>query len=78
MPSKATTKKKPWLTVREVAELLQLSTANIVRKCSLGAFDGAWRTGSVGAPWRIPPEAVDRFIREQQEKARRAAPRRAR
>lgn len=50
-----------WLTTGEAAEILGRSPDTVRRMCDRGAFDGAYQPRA-GDHWRIPLEAVLRFV----------------
>lgn len=47
-----------YLTTREVAERLQLTTATVSDYCKRRVLPGAFRARA-GSPWRIPETALD-------------------
>ncbi len=54
-------KKKPYLTLREAADMLMLSTATVSRLIKSGLLE-AYR---FGGQFRIPPEALKQYINSQ-------------
>lgn len=60
------------LTTNEVATWLRYSDDQVRRMCEDGRFDGAYRA-SVGAHWRIPKIAVERFLESARPKVRKHA-----
>jgi excisionase family DNA binding protein len=50
-----------WLTVKEVAQYLQLSTDQIYRLAQQGKIPAS----KVGARWRFKKENIDQWMREK-------------
>ena len=56
------------LTVRQVAERLNISRNTVLRMIARGVFPGARKLGGPGKgrkEWRIPTEDIDRYLGEQ-------------
>ncbi len=57
------------LSTRKAAEALDVSTKTIIRMIARGVFPGARKLGGPGKgrkEWRIPTEAIDNYLGEQQ------------
>lgn len=57
------------LTVRQVAERLNISRNTVIRMIARGELPGARKLGGPGTgrkEWRIPTEDIDRYLGEQQ------------
>lgn len=54
---------KPMLTVEDVAERLRVSCETVRRWLCTGQLQGTWLGDRPG--WRIPPEALEQFMRER-------------
>lgn len=53
------------LSAAEVGDRLNVSEQKIRRMCEEGEFEGAFK---IGRQWRIPEEAIETYVRRQQER----------
>jgi hypothetical protein len=61
-----------YLSVRDVATALSMTSAGVIAMIHEGVFDSAFRTGDhKRCPWKIARDEVDSFIANRQEAARR-------
>lgn len=65
-------------TVDEVAEILRHDPSTVRRMLAGGKLPGAFQSGEPGceSTWRIPPSALEAYVRERQEAAQRKSPKR--
>lgn len=56
-----------WLSVAEVAEIMNASISTTSRMASAGVFEGAIKgcNGKRNSPWRIPRKSVDNLLEER-------------
>lgn len=59
-----------YLTVSQVAEILQLATSTVRRGCEAKKYERAFK---LGADWRIPSRFLEKQIREAEERGEFAA-----
>jgi excisionase family DNA binding protein len=52
-----------FLTVAEVATLLDVAVPTVTLWCRQGRFPGAWKAAGIRTPWLIPAGDLDDFIR---------------
>lgn len=51
-------------TAEEVAAKLRVTSRAIQKWCAAGRFPGAYKLGDATSPWRIPPQALEEFLKE--------------
>lgn len=57
-----------YLKVSKVAAIYDVSSRTVTRWCSMGRFEGAFKTDGIRGSWRIPVEAVDAFSKQEKKK----------
>ena len=63
---------KAYLSVKQVATMLSMTSAGVITMIHEGVFNTAFRTGDhKRCPWRIDRDEVETFIARRQQEARR-------